>query len=283
MHQTIRPGFIRNLCALLVLLAPVGAMAWAEEGQELAIGAAVLDFGYQEFSDSGKLLNREDGPIPGLVASLSRSRDRWLLAGDFSYHAGDVTYNGQTNTGVPITTRTDQKIVDMAVRAEYWQATTGGLNYALYLGAGYHRWERDIQPTRTASGAPVGGLFETYEWWLGFLGAKMVLRESGKVRWLLDVRLTRPVNPSITVDFHGLYDNARLDLGERWGARLALPWRYAVSRTAGLIVEPFVESYELGRSATTPLTRNGIVVGTVYEPRSESRNYGLVIGISQRF
>ena len=287
MYQTIKFNSIRFLCALIVLLFPVAAMAQPEEQPEerwaLSVGGAILNFGYREFSDSGTQLNREHGAIPGVALSLSRRQDRWLLVGDYSYHAGGVAYNGQTNTGVAITTRTDQNIVDMALRAEYWRATTGGLNYALYIGTGYHHWERDIQPTRTASGAPVSGLFETYQWWLGFLGAKAVLHESGRARWLLDARLTRPVNPSVTVDFNGRYDNARLYLGERWGARLALPWHYEMSRSTSLIAEPFVESYELGRSATTPLTSNGLTVGGVYEPRSESRNYGLAFGISQRF
>jgi len=60
-------------------------------------------------------------------------------------------------------------------------------------------------------------------------------------------------------------------------------WRYTMSRTAGLTVEPFVESFALGRSATAPLTSNGAAVGTVNEPRSDTRNYGLVISVSQRF
>ena len=287
-----RLGFISSVSVsvFLMFLAPARVMAQPEEGQALTIGAAVLDFGYQEFSDSGKRLNREDGAIPGLGIGISHSFARWLLSGDFSYHAGDVTYRGQTNTGIPITSHTDQEIVAMTLRIEYWQATTmliqgGGLGYnaALYLGVGYHDWVRDIQPTRTAGGAPVSGLFEVYQWWLGFMGAKAVLYESRHADWLLDARLIRPVNPSIKVDFKGRYDNIQLNLGERWGVRLALPWRYAISPSTGLMVEPFMESHALGRGATASLTRNGVPVGTVNEPRSESRNYGLVIGINQRF
>ena len=274
-----RPSFIRALCATLALLGPLASNAQPEEGNEIEIGAAVLNFGYQEFNDSGKLLDREDGNLPGAALRLSRARKPWLFADDVSYYGGDVTHDGQTDTNVPFTSRTGEKIVDMAVRAEYWQATPGGLNYALYAGAGYHRWERDIRP----AGAAVNGLFETYQWWFGFLGAKLTLSQSPQVRWLLDARVVRPVNSSITVDSHGLYDKVRLDLGEGWGWRLALPWRYSVSQTASLTVEPFAESFDLGRSATVPRTSNGAPAGTINEPRSETRNYGLVISVSQRF
>jgi hypothetical protein len=56
-----------------------------------------------------------------------------------------------------------------------------------------------------------------------------------------------------------------------------------MSETASFTVEPFVESFDLGRSATAPLTDNGTPVGTVSEPRSETRNYGLAINIGYRF
>ena len=282
-NPPVGPDFIRALCATLALLWPLVSNAQPEEGTEIEIGASVLNFGYKEFSDSGKLLDREDANIPGTVLRFSYSRKPFLFAGEVSYYGGDIVYDGQTNTGIPITTRTGEKIVDMAVRAEYWQATPEGFNYALYAGAGYRRWERDIRPTRTAAGVPVSGLFEIYEWWFGLLGAKLTLSESPQARWLLDARVVRPVNPSITVEANSLYDKVRLDLGERWGWRLALPWRYSMSQAAGLTVEPFVESFEIGRSATVPATKNGTPVGTVTEPRSETRNYGLAISVSSHF
>jgi len=279
----VRPGFIRALCATLALLGPLDSKAQPQEGSEIEIGAAVLNFGYKEFSESGKLLDREDGNIPGAMLRFSHPRKPFLFAGEVSYYGGDVVYDGQTNTGIPITTRTGERIVDTAVRAEYWEATPAGFNYALYAGAGYRRWERDIRPTRTAAGAPVSGLFEIYQWWFGLLGAKLTLSESPQARWLLDARVVRPVNPSITVDSPGQYDSVRLGLGERWGWRLALPWRYGMSQAAGLTVEPFVESFEIGRSATVTAIKNGTPVGTVTEPRSETRNYGLAISVSSRF
>ena len=279
----LRPNLLPKLCTLLALLAPLGAMAQPEKGSELTIAASVLHFGYQESDDAGKLLDREDGFIPGGVLGLSHTVNRWQFAGDFAYHGGDVVYAGQTNTGIPINTHTRQNIADVAVRAEYWLQSSRGANFALYLGAGYHHWDRNIQPTTTAGGIPVSGLLETYTWWSGVVGAKAAVYESAYSRLLLDARLLRTVNPAIQINFNGGYDNAKLSLGERWGVRLALPWRHTLSHSSSLIVEPYAESYELGRSATAPLTSNGTVVGNVFEPVSHTVNYGLVLGISQHF
>jgi hypothetical protein len=274
MHTTpLRLNLLPKLCTLLALLAPLGAMAQPEKGSELTIAASVLHFGYQEFDDAGKLLDREDGFVPGVVLGLSHTVNRWQFAGDFAYHGGDVVYTGQTNTGIPINTHTRQNIADIAVRAEYWLQSSRGSNFALYLGAGYHHWDRNIQPTTTASGIPVSGLFETYTWWTGFVGAKTEIYESASSRLLLDARLLQTINPTMSVTY-GQGDKVTLALGERLGFRLSLPWRHTLAHSSNLIVESYAESYELGRSA---------IVGGIYEPVSQTINYGLIVGISQHF
>src|SRR2546422_2511126 len=102
--------FIRALYAMLALLAPLESRGQPEQGSEIEIGAAVLNFGYKEFNDSGRLLDREDANIPGTMLRFSHSRKPFLFASDISYYRGDVVYDGQTNTGIPITTRTGEKI-----------------------------------------------------------------------------------------------------------------------------------------------------------------------------
>ena len=283
MHLTYKYNCLFILCTLFALLVPLDVNAQPERGSELTISAALKHFDYQEFSDNGKLLDREEGYIPGLAFGLSESVNRWVLAGDIGYHNGDTAYSGYTNSGIPITTTTRQNIVDIAMRAEYWLSGSKGRSYALYLGTGYHQWQRNILPTTTASGSPVSGLFETYAWWTGFAGIKTELFDSAYGLCMMDIRLLQTLNPTIDVNFNGTYDRANLALGERWGVRLALPWRYPLNRLSGLQIEPYYEYHEFGRSTTAPLTSNGSVVGTVFEPFSQTFNYGLLLGVSQRF
>lgn len=249
--------------------------------RNIDIGFALMDFRYKEYEDGGRLLDGEDGFIPGLLLGVSESDGDWVYKGKFLYHAGNVLYQGQTNTGIPIATRTDEKIIDATFLAERWHRDGDDQKrYAWYGGLGYRHWFRDIRSTSTSGGMPVSGLTEIYQWWYGLVGAKRVLSEAGKSQWQVDLRLTRTVRPTIHIELPN-YDNATLDLGARYGTRLSLPWRYELEKASVFFVEPYMESWSIGRSPTTPLSSNGVPVTTIYEPRSEGRNTGIILGISR--
>lgn len=283
MHKTANHLSSIARCIFLTLLSAVMHFAHADEPATWVASGSLLNFGYRELGDNDKLLDREDGILPGLKLGLRKPADQWLFAADFALHGGDVAYTGHTQTGIPINTRTTQNILDTTIQAEYWTQNGKGIAYAPYIGGGYHYWRRDIQPTSTASGAPVRGLLEIYTWWVGFIGLKTGLHQTDTSHWLVDARLVQIISPSIYIDFGGQYDNATLLLGERLGIRLALPWRSELDETSHLLIEPYAEYFELGRSANAPLTSNGSAVGSVYEPYSQTFNYGLTVGIAQKF
>ena len=271
------------LCASLTLAAPITTSAQSLGKWAFSVAGSTQNFDYSEIGDNGNLLNQETGSIPGIALSLDYAIDQWHIVGDIIHHRGGVTYVGKTNNGIPITTRTEQSLTQVAMRAEYWPANVTSVNHAVYFGLGFHDQDRNIKPTQTSIGAPVLGLFETYRWWMGFGGAKLVIYQSDRVNWQLDARLTRTVKPTVTIDFNGRFDTTRLELGERWGARLELPWKYTLNRNSEINVVPFIENQSLGRSSTAALTSRGITAGAVNEPRSESRNFGMQIGVIQRF
>jgi hypothetical protein len=274
---------IRHLAALsgvLILLAPT---AHARDGWNLSIGADFQHFDYREYSDQGTLLDRENGFLPGLQLGISHLQGAWLVAAQLSYHAGSVTYTGQTNGGAPISTTTGQRMVDVELLTGYQFRQGSQLQPTLYLGAANHSWRRDIQPTHTASGAPVRGLLETYRWWQGFLGTRMSLYEAPAFTWGLDARLMRIIAPEIDVDYYGLYDNSHLRLGERWGFRLTAPVSVAIHQSTTIVVEPYLERYSLGRSSSAPLTSQGMVRGSVSEPDSTTSNYGVSLNLRKDF
>lgn len=267
---------------VLALFIPVHAET-NENTANLLLDASLLHFSYQEFDDNGKLLDKEEGFLPGGKIGLQKNLGRWSLLATVGAYGGYVDYTGQTQTGTPITTRTMQNIVDTTLLAEYWLATGSGTRYAPYAGAGYHYWHRNIQPTHTASGQPVSGLVETYTWYYGLLGLKAEFYKTPDLTWLLDARFFRIARPEIRIDFGGTYDNTTFALGERWGARFAAPAQYFISQQTRLAFEPYIEAYELGRSRDNPLTSGGAQAGTVHEPDSRTVNFGITVGISQQF
>lgn len=267
-----------TIFSLLFFLLPL-AHAQEPDGLRFTLGSDLQHFDYSEYSDQGKLLDRESGFLPGLLLGIGRNQGPWQIAGQLSFHTGGVTYAGQTNSGVPITTTTEQRITNVELRAGYQFRQTQQIRQILYFGAANHYWQRNIQPTITSAGIPVRGLLETYSWWQAFLGIKMLSNKTSSFDWGLDARLTRIIAPRIEIDYSGLYDNPQLKLGEHWGYRVALPMTYSMTSSTALVLEPYLEKYKLGRSSSAPLTSQGVIMGTVFEPDSSSSNYGVVLGI----
>ena len=240
-----------------------------ETRSSLWLAFSLMDFDYEEFLPGGMTANREDGTLPGISAGVALSRERVFAGSRLGFWSGRADYRG------PEDSRTDEDIVD-------WQASAGLRLYrdarveaGVYTGGGYRRWERDIRSTPTAA-----GLFEIYDWWYLMLGVRgaYIINADSLIR--ADVGLTRPLNPEVEVEFETGFDDQRLELGERTGARVALTYEKRLDASTTLRIVPWFEYWELGKSRTVPLTSNGVVVGTVFEPRSETRNAGIDIGLS---
>lgn len=273
---------------LLVTLAPSHAEPVVTDSPRgewtLLLTPALRDFAYKEFDAGGELLDREDGVVPGVILGVSREwRDLHLVV-DFSHYGGDVDYDGQTQSGIPITTQTNAQFSSISFRAERRERTTTGRAYGTYVGLGYTRWVRDIESTRTAGGTFVQGLLETYTWWTAEVGARVALYQAGSATWQLDARFLYTLYPSVEVDSHGLFDRVTLEPEGRPGFRVALPWEYgAKGQATRFIAEPWIEYFEFGESDPETITTGGVPVGTALEPRSETRNLGVSVGILHRF
>jgi hypothetical protein len=268
-----------RILLLTLLTIPQANGLENQESVEVTAQGSLLDFNYREYSDQGSLLDEENGILPGLIFGLGKNQGKWRFAGKLSCHAGDATYTGKTNHGVPISTVTTQLITDLGFRLDYTLKNEASIVQGIYLGAAQHYWKRNIHSGYTATGAPVSGLLEKYRWRQWIIGANAEILSRERSRWLLDVRLMRIANPQVTVFYSGLYDDAHLALGAHWGARVSLPWLYSLGQSSALLVEPYAERYIFGRSATAPLTSHGIPVGGVFEPESVTKNFGLSVGV----
>ena len=267
--------------SLLWWLPLSSCVAGQPDGAELAsawLSASALDFDFKEFDAGGTRLNHEHGSLPGVAAGMKLSGDTAFAEAQVSYYSGAVRYDGQTQSGLPVTTRTDEGIFDGSALAGVHVRLPNGFGSAVFAGAGYRHWNRGIRSTQSAA-----GLSEIYDWWYALVGVNGSYRASKRMRWTADLRLARPLNPSIRVKFGNALDDKTLKLGEKTGYRLALAWHYSLTGRAGLEISPFYEQWKLGRSATRNLTQNGTPLGTLYEPRSEAKSRGLRIGFGYNF
>ncbi|WP_236860698.1 outer membrane beta-barrel protein [Candidatus Reidiella endopervernicosa] len=159
MESTNRRCRVRLLIVLLMFAVPTMASG-EEHSLEWSIGLSLLNFGYEEFDTDGRSLNREDGWLPGISASIIERDGAWFGEARASLYGGSVDYDGETQSGAPFTTETKTWLFDSNYRLGHWFGDAPRI--APYIGVGYHRWDRDIQ----GKGAVVG-LSELYQWGYG--------------------------------------------------------------------------------------------------------------------
>jgi hypothetical protein len=200
------------------------------------------------------------------------------LATTFSYHWNEVKYEGETQAGLPIETRTKEKIYAGSLQLGRQAKITCNSISQFYLGLGYYQWQRDILPTATKL-----GLFETYQWWYGLLGIKGILSINDKSKLSINFALTYPLNPTIKVDFNGIFNEKTFNLAGQRGKTFSLAWQYQYKEAMNIIIEPYLEHWPFGTSAKQALFRGGKRVGSVFEPRSKMHNYGLMIYLKRSF
>jgi hypothetical protein len=258
----------RSLGALFFacfILIPAEVVAASKEPVSLKaeVGISALRFNYSEFGDTGGILDKELGGIPGLTYKLTLRHSAWEWENIGSYHQGQVPYAGQTNFGVPYNTRTDERIGDISLRLGHWF----GERYPFmpFVGIGYRRWDRNILP------GTLGGLFESYRWKYAWAGSKLMVYHDAASSFTLDIGLLKPLRPELLVDFKKAYNVEPMVYPEsKLGLRVQMNSSFAINRRSSLSLEPYYEYWELGRS---PNITAGAV--TLYEPASKTRNIGL--------
>ncbi|SFM36413.1 hypothetical protein SAMN04487963_2246 [Marinobacter zhejiangensis] len=256
-----------------MVCVPSLAQASATGASFLEVGATWFYFDYQEESDSGQVLNKETGDIPGVFIAWTPTlgSHAWgrLEAG---YASHSVEYDGQTQAGVPLTTQTHQRLIHYEARfGGEWRG--GELGLRPYLAARYQRWDREIQPTGFSL-----GLNEDYRWWeLGGGIAACTSSLSWASDLCLDLGVFRTTRGEVEVALGNDPDNYPvLEQGDGTGYRVQLQWSpQALPR---LLVSLYHAAWDFERS-NTELVRVGFAQLRIREPASESSRQGVRVAL----
>jgi len=259
------------LLILVLSVCPLPAVADADGISTSAwLGVTALDFDYEEFDDDGYSYNREEGWLPGGNAGMGLEGERWFVESSLFVSSGRVDYRSPEDDS-----ETDEDILNLEILAGTPVFDADRQRLSLVAGAGHRKWQRDIHSTAEKS-----GLDETYRWFYWLVGLRGEHGFSERTRIVADAQLTRTVNPEIDVHFKENYaDDVELDLGEETAFKVSIAVRRQMGRRASLWLMPWYERWDLGRSGYKDLYRNGDQFGTVNEPRSETHNYGITLGI----
>ena len=279
-QATAAAGLLGGLAGWSIAVQAQAPAHW--EGQ---IKAALMYFRYEEFNDDDGVLDREAGYLPGVSAGIGRVSGPWGVHGEVTVNVGTADYTGETTGGagppLPVTTQTSERIVNAHARIERWSSRDAQWRAGGYAGIGYRGWNRDISGTRIGN-IFVGGVTEYYETGYWMLGAKASAGLPVS-QWTLDLRVQRTFGPRMHLKQSPLNDALTFELGERASPAASLGWQSQRGSGTTLGVEVFFEQWEFGRSPTTVLTQGGVPIGTVYEPESRTRSYGLRAGVTSAF
>ncbi|CAA9418921.1 MAG: hypothetical protein AVDCRST_MAG51-1876, partial [uncultured Ramlibacter sp.] len=227
----------------------------------------------------GITLLTEKGPVGVLQLEGTRAdRNGGAAAVRFTALGADLDYDGRTQVGVPLSTRSrhSEAGLDLLVRPLAPAAWGEG-----WLTLGWLGNRRDIRSTSAATGL----LEDSSSVWAGLQWRGPQFPVAG---WQLrpDVEGRISVWHRLDVNFRGARDTATLrplDTTSFEGARR----RQVVLRLVGSRAEsPWSWAVEWsritqGESASAPLTAGGIVIGTVRQPELTSEDVGL--RVSRRF
>lgn len=284
--QQIKGFFSRTAIIVGIFFIQVvqsGQLSLAQE-TSFEVGVGLMDFDYVEYDDDNVFLDGESGLIPGVIMKLkTNKRIYYELEGSLYYNK--IKYDGQTQSGIPITTKSDALIVDTHFKVGLNLEPSFGRKSKMYGGIGYRYWYRNILPTTISSplsffnGSSVAGILEEYSWFYGLAGYAVHFNASNNVNVGLDFRLTKMIDAKLDVDFLGFrgYDNNTLSLGNKIGARFAVPITVKTKKYP-FFITPYFEIIDIGKSNSVPLTQGGVSTGFgILEPRSETRNVGVEV------
>jgi hypothetical protein len=228
------------------------------------------DIGYQEFNDYDVLLDREDGLLPGLTMEFGQQWQSLTASLRFEVIDGVAYYDGQTQGGSPLKTRSDERIVMLSALLRYPLQLLPEFRPTFIAGLGYREWRRSIRATSTST-----SLYEVYRWPYWTLGAAANLWRQNAWSFGIEAYWLRPWRPAMVVTPLG-YDRVRLDLGARSSARIGLPISWNSASQQRRTVTLYWQSWRLARSADKTLTSGGVITtGTAYEPRSVTNMFGI--------
>ncbi len=246
----------------------------APYGPYMSLGGEIADVEFTERVD-GRVINSEEGNLlyGGLTLGYRRPNDVYLAA-SFTFSKSSIDYEGLSQLGQSMSTRTQYDIGDFSVLL--------GRSYsrgALYAGVGRRTTERDIREA-----GPIQGLVETQENLYGIAGADLVFYEDGSMRVKWDTRLTTSFDSKLDIRFPNSLDNARLDTGRDHSIETEMEFLRYLPNHWSIAVTPRYVSRSTRRSDQASLSENGAPTGlTYFHPETRRKELGLRVTVSRYF
>lgn len=252
------------------------------DGSSFSIGLSYFYFDYKEdLALPSK--STESGWLPGVYLSLDHKVKSATYTRLYaSYSSGDITYDGATQTGTPIKySDSNQKFIRLEWDLGYNFPARDDFSVIPYTGVGFSYWQRG-QPRVTST---YTSYEEDYYWGYLPLGLKFDYRINNKwsigstlaVHFMFGGKMKARWSQVTTID------DAEYDLGNKPAYYADIPITYKFAEHWAVELTPWYMYSQIGQSNTVTLTSGSSVVGTSYEPASDTHQYGVNLGINYIF
>lgn len=228
----------------------------------LEIAPALYIFKYQEFDQNDQLLDKEEGVMPGVRLAYGNLTKNDSLRLDAAFYGGRVDYTGQTQSGTPHQTDTDEQLVKLGI--SYLQHEVTLFRGLLFAGLHYWYWDRDILARNG-----VQGLHERYTWYETELGLKFTSESS----YWLELSAMYNFRPRMVLFLPS--SEVRFNLQSRPGYRVRAGKTWDNRQDITTTLSLFAEYWEFGRSNTVFTNDFFGSSGFLTEPDSKTFNSGL--------
>jgi len=242
-----------------------------------SIGLLMERFDYYE-KEKGNKIDTEQGYLPGFQLNISSETAPLSINASFKFLKGDVDYNAYPPASEKLVSRTAERIREFQLTAGFQSNHSGKMQTNYFAGLGLRLWDRDIH---SLPGTP--GLTETYTWPYVSFGIKPRYQLDSSNSINLALSLQAVFNATLDVSFKSsLFDSTKLDLKNGRGLKLALAWVHT-SGQLSFSIAPYLDVWRFNRSDSFPLKKDGVVVGSLTEPESLTRNAGVMVLISRQW
>jgi len=253
--------YIATLCLFGLPLAT----SWADN-DTLLITPALYSFKYQEYNDANQLLDKEHGLLTGIKLGFAHTNNQALLETHIALLSGTIDYTGQTQSGTPHQTKTDESLINIGLRL--LPRAEPDTTFALFLGFQYWQWDRNILTNNN-----VRGLHEIYSWNEMEAGLRIESLSKPQTLFWLEISALYSFNPVMEIQLDT--SKEKLDLGELPGFRVRAGKTWTKNRTTTISFNLVAEYWSFGRSNTIFVNNFFGSAASITEPESETLNTGL--------
>lgn len=220
----------------------------------------------------------EDGWMYGIFGSyVYHGNNQWMFETSLNYVFGEIDYDGQTQSGTPMTADTDDWIFEWRGLIGRDYRFKGSSVITPFMGVGYRYWNDDID----ASGA----YEREIQYWYLPIGVKAMSALIGNWTWGMSVEYDLFLGGEVKSHFsdaHPAFNDPEndQDFGDGYGVGLSLQFSRKLSDNYGVSIDPYIRYWDIDESDTSTLTAYGIPIGYLIEPENNTTVYGMRLNIT---